>query len=159
DVAPLATERIYHLASGQHFVGRPAPEPIAPGSPAHAGNPLDFRPTLRALLVRLIDWVERDATPPPSARPTIASGTLGPLPAWTFPPIPGVQPPQVAHEAYRADYGPLFRARGIVSMQPPRLHSPYPVLVPAVDELGNERNGAPALEMMAPLATYTPWSL
>jgi hypothetical protein len=159
DVAPLETERIYHLASGQHFVGRPAREPIAPDSPALAGNPLDFRYTLRALLVRLIDWVQRDALPPPSAYPTLAAGTLTPLGEWAFPAIPGVESPRVAHEAYRADYGPLFRARGIVSTEPPRIHSPYPALVPAVDELGNERGGAQSLELLAPLATYTPWSL
>lgn len=159
DVPPMDNERIYHLASGQHFVGRPAPEPVEPHSPAHLGNPLDFRPTLRALLVRLVDWVQRDVAPPPSAAPRLDDGTLVPLGDWRFPAIPGVQRPAVAHEAYRTDYGPLFHARGIVSNQPPRLGPPFPVLVPAVDAVGNERGGAPTMETLAPLATYTPWSL
>ncbi|MFG0283962.1 MAG: alpha/beta hydrolase domain-containing protein [Phycisphaerales bacterium JB039] len=159
DIAPLENERIYHLASGQHFVGRPAPRPIEEGSPAALGNPLDFLVTLRALLMGLINWVERDIQPPSSAYPTLADGTLVPLGQFQFPAIPGVRPPTVAQQAYRADYGPLFDARGIVSVQPPRLGPAFAALVPAVDQLGNEAGGAPSMEILAPLATHTPWSL
>jgi hypothetical protein len=37
--------------------------------------------------------------------------------------------------------------------------TPYPSLVPQVDEAGNEIGGLRALELRAPLATYTPWLL
>src|SRR5205807_8062786 len=55
DVEPLSTERIYHLAGGQHFVDRFPPAARLAGA-AYRGNPLDFLVTLRALLARLVDW-------------------------------------------------------------------------------------------------------
>jgi hypothetical protein len=163
DVAPLETERIYHLASGQHFVGRPGRRPIAgsaeAGTPAFEGNPLDSLVTLRALLVGLVEWVESDVEPPASASPRLADGGLVPLEDWRFPGIRGVPAPAVAHEAYRADYGARFAGRGIVANQPPRLGPAFPTRVPAVNALGNEIAGVQAIELLAPLATYTPWSL
>jgi hypothetical protein len=147
DVAPLPTERIYHLAGGQHFVG---------GFPPGRENPLDFVVTLRALLVRLLEWVTDDRAPPPSAYPTLAAGTLVPIGALRFPVVPGVRPPRVIHHAYRVDYGPLW-ATGIVSREPPAVGAPFPALVSQVDASGNELAGVRALELLVPLATYTPW--
>jgi len=62
------------------------------------------------------------------------------------------------HEAYRVDYGPRW-ANGIITLEPPRLGKPFPVRVSQVDADGNEVGGVRSLELLAPLATYTPWSL
>lgn len=181
DVAPYPRERIYHLASGQHFVGRfPPPEGAlmqprtraegtASGVTAsgedetevaiYRGNPLDFLVTLRALAVRLVEWVVDGRAPPPSAYPRIAEGTLVPPGAVAFPRIPGLSFPTVIHEAYRADYGPRFRSAGIVDRQPPELGPAFPSLVSQVDGLGNEVGGLRSLELRVPLATYAPWNL
>jgi len=161
DLLPDAHERIYHLSSGQHFVSPfPPPERAdVDDSDAYRGNPLDFLVTLRALMVDLVEWVRDGTEPPPPSFPKIADGTLVSLPQVRFPAIPGVQFPHVAHEAYRADYGPRFRSEGIIDLQPPQLGEAYPVRVPQVDALGNEVAGLSAVEILSPLATYAPWNL
>jgi hypothetical protein len=171
DVMPLPTERIYHLTGGQHFVGAfPPPEgslaggaPIdsaAPPRPAvYRGNPVDFMPTLRALAVRLVEWVDAGHAPPPSAYPTLAEGTLVPPAALALPPIPGVTPPSAAHVAYRADYGPRFRSDGYVTRQPPELGPAFRSQVSQVDGAGNEVAGVKSVDLRVPIATYLPWSL
>jgi Alpha/beta hydrolase domain len=158
DVAPLPNERIYHLAGGQHFVGAfPPPEAERAGQ-AYRGNPLDFLVTLRALLVRLVEWVRDDRTPPPSAYPTRAAGTLVPIGELAFPRVPDVTAPRVIHEAHRVDYGGRWAA-GVVTREPPAVGAPFPALVSQVDADGNETAGARGVELLAPLATYMPWQL
>jgi len=158
DVMPLPNERIYHLAGGQHYIGAfPPPESERAGR-VYRGNPLDFLRTLRALLVRLVEWVVDDRTPPPSAFPTLTARTLVPITSLAFPRIPDVEPPAVIHQAHRVDYGPQWRA-GIITREPPAVGAPYPALVSQVDADGNEVGGIRGLELLAPLATYTPWQL
>ncbi|MFQ5537260.1 MAG: alpha/beta hydrolase domain-containing protein [Gemmatimonadota bacterium] len=161
DVPPLPTERIYHLAGGQHFVDGfpPRPEAHMPGAEAWRGNPLNFLFTLRALALRLVSWVSDAVEPPPSSYPRLGDGTLVPPRGLAFPAVPGVQAPTVAHVAYRADYGPRFREEGIIDRQPPVLGPAFPVLVPQVDGLGNEESGVRGFELRVPVATYAPWSL
>lgn len=160
DFEPLPNERIYHLASGQHFVSGfpPDPEGHLDGADAYRGNPLDFLVNLRALLVAMIEWVRDDRPPPASAYPRIDNGTLVPLDRVDFPDIPGVTFPTVAHRAYRADYGPRWE-EGIVTIQPPELGPAFPARVPQVDSLGNELGGLRNVEIRVPVATYTPWHL
>jgi hypothetical protein len=160
DVDPLPFERIYHLAGAQHFVGAFPPTEPLPGAalPAYRGNPLDFRGNLRALLVRLVDWI-RDARDPPQSRfPRLEDGTLVAVGAVPFPQLPGIETPRVAHEAYRLDYGPRW-GQGIIDLQPPRLGAAFPTRVSAVDGLGNELGGIRNVALRAPLATYYPWAL
>jgi hypothetical protein len=161
DIELYPNERIYHLASGQHFVGRypPPDNSRLADSGAYRGNPLDFLVTMRALLVRMMEWVKEDAAPPPSAYPTIAGETLVPLDGVNFPDLPGVEFPAVAHEAYRVGYGPRWWSEGIVDIEPPALGIPFPKRVSQVDELGNELAGLRSVEILAPLATYAPWNL
>jgi hypothetical protein len=172
DIPPLPNVRIYHFAGGQHFVDRFPPGtdsfPDAPrgrvtatGQPAAwRGDPLDYHPNLRALLVRLTEWIVDGREPPPSAIPHVADGTLVTVAraARAFPEIPGVGFPKVTEVAYRADYGPRW-SEGIVDFQPPRLGAAFPALVPITDSLGNEGDGIRNVEVRAPLATYAPWSL
>ena len=95
-----------------------------------------------------------------SATPCAASDT--PLVApdkLTFPKIPGVAVARVPHLAYRADYGPEFGAKGIVTQEPPAIGKAFPILVPQVDADGNELAGIRMPELSVPVATYTGWNL
>jgi hypothetical protein len=163
DVNPLENERIYHLAGGQHFVGAfpPAEGSLLPteGVPAYRGNPVDFLLTMRALTLRLLNWVEGRRDPPPSVYPRVSDGTLVPVAGLAFPTIPGVPAPEVAHEAYRLDFGPRWWTEGLIGREPPGVGAVFPTRVPQVDGLGNEVSGVRSTELRAPLATYTPWNL
>lgn len=158
DIAPYPDERIYHLASGQHFVGRFPPDNKLPGSRVYRGNPLNFLYAMRALLTRMLQWVRDGAAPPASRYPRIAAGTLVPIDKVAFPKLPDVRLPRVVHEAYRVDYGPRW-FEGIIDRQPPQIGKPFPARVPQVDQCGNERGGVRSVELLAPLATYAPWNL
>jgi Alpha/beta hydrolase domain len=158
DVPPLPNERIYHLAGGQHFIGAFPPSAAERAGEAYRGNPLDFLVSLRALLTRLVEWVGAGRTPPDSAYPTLAAGTLVPVRALKLPRIPDLAAPSVAHEAYRVDYGPRWAA-GIITREPPGIGAAFPTLVPQVDADGNELGSVRVVELLAPLGTYTPWQL
>ncbi|MEX2528819.1 MAG: alpha/beta hydrolase domain-containing protein [Gemmatimonadota bacterium] len=160
DVAPFPGERIYHHSSGQHFLGAfPPPDGSRMGEgPAYRGNPVDFLLTLRALMVRMVEWVDGGQEPPPSRYPRAADGTLVHPLETGFPAIPGVETPTVIHQAYRANYGPRWE-EGIVDNQPPELGPIFPARVSPVDEVGNEVAGVRTVEVRVPLATYTPWNL
>ncbi|MGD8699269.1 MAG: alpha/beta hydrolase domain-containing protein [Gemmatimonadales bacterium] len=160
DIELFPNERFYHLASGQHFVGQfpPPAQSALPNADAYRGNPLNFLVTMRALLSRMVEWVRDGAEPPASAYPRIDAGTLVRRDEVNFPAVPGVDFPGVAHEAYRVDYGPRW-PEGIIDFQPPKLGPAVPTLVPQVDMFGNELGGVESVEILAPLATYTPWNL
>jgi hypothetical protein len=83
---------------------------------------------------------------------------LVPLGELAFSAIPGVTRPHEANAAYRLDYGSKF-AQGILETQPPKVGAAFPVLVPQVNEDGNELDGVRLPELTVPLATYTGWSL
>jgi len=108
--------------------------------------------------VRLVEWVVDDRTPPASAYPTLAAGTLVPIGALKFPRLPDATAPSVIHQAHRVDYGPRWPA-GIITREPPGIGAPFPALVSQVDADGNEVAGVRGVELLAPLATYTPWQL
>ncbi|MBK8978850.1 MAG: hypothetical protein IPM29_23360 [Planctomycetes bacterium] len=146
DLAPTARERIYHLASAQHYPGTLGRD-----------DPVDTRAAYRALLIALLQWVEDGVEPPPSAYPRLADGTLVPLAARSDLGIPGVRVPAAIQTAHRADYGPDFPSRGIVAITPPRLGPAFASLVPATDALGNELGGVRCLELRVPVATYLPY--
>jgi hypothetical protein len=110
------------------------------------------------MISNLDAWVRSNTAPPRSSYPKIAEGTLVPLSAYAFPAIPGVNRPHEASEAWRLDFGPQWQ-EGILSVQPPKVGEPFPVLVPQVDADGNERDGVRLPEITVPLATYTGWNL
>ena len=56
------------------------------------------------------------------------------------------------------DFGP-HAAQGIITEQPPTIGDFYTVLVPAVDQDGNEIAGVIAPMVAAPLGTYAGWNL
>ncbi len=158
--APISDDvRIYHFTGLQHY---PGPFPPAKGEGDLLGQePQSFLPIKyfwRAMITNMDAWVRSNEAPPPSNYPKIADGNLIPLSAYVFPAIPGVNLPREASEADRIDFGPHWQ-EGILTTQPPKVGQPFPVLVPAIDADGNERDGVRLPEIVVPLATYASWNL
>jgi hypothetical protein len=148
--------RVYLLSAGQHG---PASFPPTQTIGQQRNNPLDYRWAMKALLVAMDKWEADGTEPPPSRYPRIADGTLVAPGQLNFPKVPGVITSTAVHKAYRADYGPRFQTEGVVTVEPPRIGSAFPILVPQVDADGNGTAGIRMPELAAPLATYTGWNL
>jgi hypothetical protein len=155
--APLMDNvRIYLLAAGQHGPGAfPPVQTIG----QQRNNPLDYRWAMKALLLAMDRWSAGGAAPPPSQYPHVADGTLVPPARLKFPKVPGVTTSTAVHRAYHADYGPRFASEGVVTIEPPRIGTAFPILVPQVDADGNGTAGIRMPELAVPLATYTGWNL
>jgi hypothetical protein len=151
--------RIYHFTGLQHF---PGPFPPDKGKGDLLGqqpqSPLPIKYFWRAMIANMDAWVRNNTQPPTSRYPKIADGTLVPLPEYAFPKIPGVNQPHEANAGSHLDFGPNWHD-GILSLQPPKVGEPFPVLVPQVDADGNERDGVRSPDLAVPLATYTGWNL
>ena len=151
--------RIYHFTGLQHYSG---PFPPAKGEADTMGqfpqSPLPAKYFWRSMIANMDAWGRNGTAPPASSYPKISDGTLVPLGELAFPAIPGVTRPHEANAAYRLDYGSKF-AQGILETQPPKVGAAFPVLVPQVNEDGNELDGVLLPELTVPLATYTGWSL
>lgn len=151
--------RIYHFTGLQHFSG---PFPPRKGAGDLHGqqpqSPLPIQFFWRAMIANMDAWVRSGTEPPPSRYPLVADRNMVSLDQYAFPKIPGINVPHEASAAYRLDFGPDWQ-KGILSLEPPILGQPFPVLVPQVDGDGNERDGVRLPEFAAPLATYTPWNL
>ena len=159
DAAISPDVRIYHFTGLQHFSGY---FPPAKGTDDLDGqqpeSPLPVRYFWRATLVNMDAWVRNGTRPPDSSYPKIADGTLIPFEKYNPPAIPGLHGPHEATAAYRIDFGPNWRD-GILSVQPPTVGKAFPILVPAIDADGNERDGVRLPEISAPLASYLSWNL
>ena len=155
--APLMDNvRIYLLAAGQHGPGAfPPTQTIG----QQRNNPLDYRWAMKALLLAMDRWTASGAAPPPSQYPHVSDGTLVQPARLKFPKVPGVTTSTAVHRAYRADYGPAFASAGVVTIEPPRIGTAFPILVPQVDVDGNGAAGVRMPELTVPLATYTGWNL
>jgi len=159
DVPLSDNVRIYHFTGLQHFSGPWPPRKGAGdllGQQDESGLPVKY--FWRAMITNMDAWVRKDVAPPRSAYPRIDTGTLVPLANYAFPPIPDVAWPQEANGATRLDFGPQWR-NGILSLQPPKIGKPFPVLVPQVNEDGNETDGVRLPELDVPLGTYAGWNL
>ncbi len=152
----LPNTRAYLLSAGQHG---PAPFPPSRSIGQQLNNPLDFRWAMRKLLVSMNRWITDGTEPPESRYPRIADGTLVPPDKLKFPKIPNVNLATTPHKAYRTDYGPDFLKKGIITQEPPKVGSSFPILVPQVDADGNELAGIRMPELAVPIATYTGWNL
>lgn len=150
DLAPAPEERLYHLASSSHLIGRPLPETVT----GRGVNPIDHRPTVRALAMAMGGWVASGEEPPGSRVPTRADGTLTSAAQISYP--DGAKPP-LPHNADVMDYGAGWR-QGRIEVEPGAVRASLTPDVPAVDEAGNERGGIRPVELAAPLLTLRPWS-
>lgn len=156
DLPPMDNVRVYSFAGGQHSPGR---FPPVYTSGQQLANPNDYNWFLRRLLLAMDRWIDEGTLPPASRYPTIASGDLVWPKSLGFPSLPEVGEPANPHKAYRVVYGPDFRTKGIVTVEPPQVLSAFPILVPKVDADGNEIGGLMMPEIAVPLATYTGWNL
>ena len=146
--------RIYFIAGTQH-----GPQSFPPAHNAlqkNMRNSVDYRPILRALLMNMHEWLKDGTPPPPSAYPRIDKGELTTRAAIHHP--PGMEVPRMTQAAYRADYGPQFATEGIVTKEPPLLGKPFTVMLPQVDDDGNETSGIKLPQVALPLATYAGWN-
>jgi hypothetical protein len=142
--------RAYLFASIQHGGGS-----VAANFPfnQYPGNPAEYSCVHRALLVALDEWVSRGILPPSSLFPCPSDGTLvDPSPqTYGFPAIPGMVYPGIVNELSEMDY----------SEQPPQPipgHK-YLILVPKVDEDGNDIAGVRVPDITVPRGTHTGWNL
>jgi hypothetical protein len=136
DLTPPTNVRTYFLAGTQHTPARFPPR-VSTGQ--QIDNPVEFAWTLRALLTGLDRWVRQGTAPPASQHPRLADGSLVAGDRVAFPAIPGVSSPRTI---------PAGRDGSVV----------WPLLVPQVDEDGNERAGVRAPVVAVPLGTYTGWN-
>ncbi len=144
DVRLAENLRFYLMGSIPHSNG--SLPPADRFSQQQRSNPIDVRPSMRALLVGLDRWVQEDKLPPPSRHPTLSEETLIDRSEIEFPGIPGVQWPYEVPGGYRSDLpGQLT-------------DNPLPFLVPNVDADGNETSGILLPEVAVPLGTYTGWA-
>ncbi len=148
--------RVYMYAGTQHG---PAGFPPRVTIGQQRANPNNFRWGQRALLLAMDRWASGGAPPPPSRYPSVEAGTAVAAEELGFPAIPGVVTSDRVHKAYRADYGPDFATRGIVTQEPPVIGRAFPIRVSSIDSDGNEVAGVRLPEVMVPLATYTGWNL
>jgi Alpha/beta hydrolase domain len=156
DAPMMPNVRAFLLTGGNHGVGGFPPRE---GIGQQLGNPLDYRWAMRSLLVSMNRWVTDGVEPPASAYPHVSNGELVAPGKLNFPKIPDVNVPAIPHEAYHADYGPEFATKGVVTQEPPKIGSTFPILVPQVNADGNETSGIRMPELAVPLATYTGWNL
>jgi alpha/beta hydrolase family protein len=154
-----ANSRVYMIASAPH-----GPGPFPPTSNVGGGmtgrallNPLNYSPAVRALFRALDRWIVEDVAPPPSAYPKIADGSLTSPAKAGWPAVPGYQLPQQPLRAFHLNFGADW-AKGIVSVEPPEVGTPFAVSVPAVDADGNVRAGIRLPDIAVPLATQAGWN-
>ena len=162
DIKPLDNVRIYHFAGTQHPSGT-FPLTDTNAVSGYRGlqtfNSVEYAPLVCAALIKLDRWVTLGETPPPSKHPRIDDGTaVAPeATALTFKSIPGIKFPGHFPLPKRLDFGP-DADKGIVTALPPKAGKPYPGLVSAVDEDGNEVGGIRLPDVSVPLATRPPAS-
>jgi hypothetical protein len=171
DLEEPSNVRSYIMASTQHAA---AALPLRESTFCQQqSNPNPHTWTVRALLQGLTAWVKNGTEPPPSARPTIAAGTLVAPDQVRFPPIPtnnygGLSRPAARYlglhnPLHVQDYGEDYRPEdtsGIITVNPPKV-SParYGNLVPQVDQDGNDIGGIRNVFVEVPIGTYTGWNL
>jgi hypothetical protein len=160
DVEPLDNERIYHLASGQHFVENQRNlREIEGVDRYYQGNPLNFLLNLRAMLSSLTYWVVSDKEPPQSNYPKFSNETLVQFEQYTLPKeLKGLTIPVSPHTAYISDYGDQWD-KGVIVQTPPRLLATVVPPVPVADEYGNELGGMRHPLLKEPIASFLPWVL
>jgi hypothetical protein len=114
---------------------------------------------MRALLVRLDEWISDDTPPPPSKHPRVDDGTAVPAAslARAFDGIP-VKFPAHVPVPVRLDFGTDKNQERTLNL-PPVASEVYGSLVSDVNEDGNEIAGITHPDVSVPLATSTPWNL
>ena len=160
DLPQPAGVRIYMWASSQHFAD-PLPKKPERGVCQNYRNTVATSMLFRAMIDAMDRWATMGVAPPDSRIPRRADGTLVAVEEWRrqFPAIPGIAAPRAPSALPLLDFG-AEAERGILK-EPPEIvpGEGYIILVPAVDEDGNDRAGVRAPMVAAPLGTYCGWNL
>lgn len=168
DIPLPANVRRYYFPGVTHGGGRGGFSATPPAPPAGCELPANPNPsadTMRALTVALVDWVTRNAPPPPSQYPRLDRGELtAPSQASLGSPmIPGVPLPDgIINPLYDYELGAGFRYNdlsGAIASEPPVIKQVLPSLVPRQDADGNEVTGVASTLHQAPLGTYLGWNV
>jgi hypothetical protein len=130
-------------------------------------NPNPETESQRALFVALTDWVVNGIGMPPSAYPTLATGTLVPAnkAAMGFPNIPAIPndaPNGIVNSVNDYDFGSTFiynDMSGVISREPPLVKQVIPTYVVKTNSDGNEIAGVPSILHQLPLGTYLGWNV
>ena len=161
DLEQPETVRVHLWSSSQHFASPLQGAPVR-GNCRNLNNNVDTSMLFRANLDAMDQWATDGTPPPPSQIPRRADGTLVTHAEWKarFPAIPGELVPSAPAGLPLLDFGPEAEA-GILAKEPPEVvdAAGYTVLVPQVDEDGNDVAGVRAPMVAAPLATYTGWNI
>jgi hypothetical protein len=147
DLAIPDNERVYFLTGSQHG---PSRFPSAVTNGQQRDNPNNYWWTMRALMVAMDKWVRDRVAPPSSRYPRLQDGTLVRASDLAFPTIPTVMSPKGLSAGNRASNQLLAQEGG--------QGTPMPLLVPQVDQDGNERAGIRLPDIAVPLATFTGWN-
>ena len=159
DLPAHARARLYFFASSQHFA-EPGGKPET-GPHRHLSNPLDTAPVLRALLDAMDAWSTRGTPPPPDHVPRRTDGTLVSAADARdkFPALADVEFPQAPNRLHATDYGTEIES-GRFAIEPPveDASREYAVLIPQVDNDGNDVAGVRTPHLQVPLGTHTGWN-
>src|SRR6185436_18835933 len=128
----------------------PSRFPPAVSNGQREDNAVDYWWTMRALLLELHKWVKEGVEPPPSQYLRLQDRTLVAAASVAMPAIPGVPSPRSLDGGTRSANRFLPAGAGAGTK--------LPLLVPEVNEDGNERAGIRLPEIAVPLATYTGWN-
>lgn len=152
--------RVYLWSSSQHFADPNLQKP-GRGVCQNYINVVSTSMFFRAMLDALNRWVSEEVEPPPSQIPTRADGTLVTMEEWRsqFPAIPGHAIPRSPASLPLLDFGE--QADQGILREPPKVidEHGYTILIPAVDQDGNDIAGVRAPMVQAPLGTYVGWNL
>src|SRR5262249_2819123 len=105
---------------------------------------------MRALMAAMDKWVRDRVQPPASRYPRLQDGTLVRSTEIAFPAVATVTSPRTLAASQRG-INRLVAQEGAPG-------TPLPLLVPQIDQDGNELAGIRLPEIAAPLATYTGWN-
>lgn len=139
--------RSYFFAGTQH--GPSSFPPTSQAKDAPLANPVNFNPVLIALRLAMHHWVTEGVAPPPSVHPKLSDGTLIPAAGVHFPKLPRMGDPSTlkAGGRVRNPQWPDGAGEG----------AELPLLVPQVDEDGNDVPGIRLPDVAVPLGTATGW--
>lgn len=139
--------RSYFFAGTSHGPAPFPPKALVDGAPL--ANPVSSRAALVALRQAMHLWVTAGTAPPPSVYPRLSDGTLTPVKDVHFPKVPGMSAPNAVTAGLRIGNPQWPDGAGA--------GTELPLLVPQVDEDGNDLGGIRMPDVAVPLGTATGW--
>ena len=123
------------------------------------GLVLGISPVLGALVVALEQWVKHNTAPPETSVPKIADGTLVEPNDLKLPKVPGLTYEALYNGSGDRDFGPRVKNNaGVIDLLIPVTRATHKVMVPQVDNIGNDIAGIRHPYVEAPVATLLGWN-